>query len=372
MMPPRQARLIGALLMGDTAAVRAAGLGQLDAAGWSELLFLAGEDLLTPELAAPLAAPGLADIVPPEVIEHVLELRALNAERNARIAAQAAEMLPAFAEAGLHPMLLKGGRAFADPDRGRADRVMGDLDLLFPPDELDAAAATLQRVGYQRLKRDETHGEGIGAHEVGYFVRPGEPAPVDLHRALLRLPDLLPVEALFSRARPAVAFGAPVLVAETADEVLQRALHEMVHHRAYRLGSASIRNLLDVAVRLPGLGPEDWAQLNARSAGRAGAPVATALRLIGEVFGPRALPAEAAALAGLPLARLAAWRAMAKADAALPGVVDAAWGMAVGILGAHEHRPKLDGPLALWWARRFRTAARHWITPVPPGAGRSG
>lgn len=370
MRAPRHARLLGAALMGDPR--MAAGLAALDAAGWSALLREAGEDLLTPELAAPLATPALAAVVPCAVAGHLAALRALNAARNARIAAQAAEMLPAFAAAGLCPLLLKGMRGLADPDPGRADRVTGDLDLLFPRQELAAAAAVLERLGYRRLAED-----GPSVHAAGCFARAGEPASVDLHRAALRLPHLLPALALLARARHAVACGAPVLLADPADEVLHRALHAMLHHRAYRLGLVSLRHLRDIAVRLPALTPGDWDWLRARSAGRARAPLATALRLAGVLFGPTALPAPGAALARHPLARLAAWRVLAKCRDALPHPVDEAWGKALGCLGAHEHRPDLDGPVLLWRARRFVGSAASVTArpggaaprPVRPGAG---
>ena len=245
MTPPRHARLLGAVLACD--GVAATDLAALDAAGWAGLLREAGEDLPTPELAAPLAIAPLAAAVPPAVAEHLATLRGLNAARNARIASQAAEMLPALAAAGLCPLLLKGMRGFADADPGRTDRVVGDLDLLFPVPELAAAAAVLQRLGYRHLS-DHT----AGVHAAGYFVRHGEPAPVDLHRAALRLPHLLPAEALLARAQCTTAFGVPVLVADPADEVLHRTLHAMLHHRAYRLGLVSLRHLRDVAVGCPG------------------------------------------------------------------------------------------------------------------------
>ena len=130
-MPPAQARALGALLLdggGVATAALVAGLGGPD---WAALMEAAGRELLTPELGPALSRPEVAAVVPPEVAEHVRGVRALNAARNARIEAQAREMLPAFGEAGLSPFLLKGSRVFADPDPGRRDRVLRDLDLLF-------------------------------------------------------------------------------------------------------------------------------------------------------------------------------------------------------------------------------------------------
>jgi hypothetical protein len=351
MMRPRHARLIGALLAGQET-VTAQGLAVLDQADWAKLLWLAGEDLLTPEIAAPLAAPCLAALVPPEVAQHVAELRSLNAARNARIAAQVAELTPAFAGAGLCPLLLKGVRVFADPEPESPDRVMGDLDLLFPPDAVALAATVLERLGYHRLADD------AGLHSVGYFARPGEPAPVDLHRTPIRPSHLLSAAELFARAHRATAFGAPVLIADPVDEVLLRALHETLHHHAFRHGLASLRALRSIAVRLPRLNQTGWAELRARSAGRSLVPLATAIRLISDVFGPAAIGREGAVLARNVFARAAAWRTWAKAAAALPRAVDAVWDIAADGLGAYEHRPGLDGSVAMWRVRRFARPIR--------------
>src|SRR3954447_6485646 len=160
-MTPRHTRLLGALLVGKEAAAQR-GLAVLDATAWAALLRAADEDLLTPELAAPLAAPALAPFVPPEVASHLVELHALNAERNVRIAAQAEEMISAFGAAGLRSLLLKGARVFADPAPSRAARVMIDLDLLFPVAELDDAAEVLRRLGYHRLDRGSDEGHAVG------------------------------------------------------------------------------------------------------------------------------------------------------------------------------------------------------------------
>jgi hypothetical protein len=182
---------------------------------------------------------------------------------------------------------------------------------------------------------------------------------VDLHHEVLMLPHLLPASEMLARARPALAFGAPVLVAAPVDEVLHRTLHEMVHHRAYRDGVVSLRLLRDVAVRLPTLDGDAWAGLRARAArGRWLTQIAVAFRLIGEVFGAAALPAEAAALAARPGARAATLRVRAKAEGWLPPALDAAIGPVMGWLSGYAWRPGLDGPFALWRARRFARGVR--------------
>ncbi len=85
MLPPALARARGALLLGgDGAAAAAAGAGRRGP-GWAALMEAAGRELITPELGPALSRPEVTAAVPPGVAEHVHDLRALNAARNARI-----------------------------------------------------------------------------------------------------------------------------------------------------------------------------------------------------------------------------------------------------------------------------------------------
>ena len=212
----------------------------------------------------------------------------------------------------------------------------------------------LSRLGYRALDRDP------GGHAVAYYARDGEPAAVDLHREALIASHLLPAPDALRRARRATAFGVPALVADPADEVLLRALHEMVSHDAYRDGVVSLRALLDVAVRLPELDAVDWRELRGRAEhARALTPLAAMLRLAGWVFGPSVLPPEAEALANGKLARAAAGRVWHKAARRLPGIADVVWGQAVGRLAGHGYRPAADGAFAAWWVRQCALGILH-------------
>ena len=88
--------------------------------------------------------------------------------RNSAIASQLAELLAAYAAAGIDAMVLKGGYlAFAvypDP----ALRGMSDLDLFFRPDDLGRAEAVLQSLGYQGKHKSADEGPGIVKHTSTY------------------------------------------------------------------------------------------------------------------------------------------------------------------------------------------------------------
>lgn len=360
MMALPRARLLGALLRGqDEPAARMA--ATLDADGWSALLAEAGDDLLSPELAEPLHRIARAAHVPADVLSYLEELRALNAARNTRIAAQLSEMLPAFAAAALSPVLLKGARDVAGRG-GALSRVMVDLDLLFARDQLADAALVLERLGYSRVETEE-HGTD-NVHVVGYFARRGEPAMIDLHHEVLALAHLLPAEALIGRAVPGTACGVPVLFAAPVDDVLHSVLHEMVHHQGLRQGVVSVRGLRDLLLRLHRLAPEDWLVLRGQAAASGVAvPLAAALRLAALVFGPASLPPGARIAMQGGLARIAVWRTRANSRGFLPKAVNTGCSRLIETFAAYNHCPRKDAGLMRWRLQRLGWGLGRLIRP---------
>jgi hypothetical protein len=334
---------------------------QFDATDWRRIMFFAGEDLLTPELAAPLRLPALVHFVPREVVEHAAELESLNAERNRRIAAQFREMLPAFTTASVRPLLLKGARSFVDTEPSRENRVLRDLDLLFPAEQLGRAVSVIESLGYQRQDADP------GGHAVAYFHRPSDPAAIDLHRELLIVSHLLPVSAVLQGARGATVFGHNVQVATETDEVLHGVLHEAVHHYAFSNAAISIRALFDIANRLPALTEVDWRSLTARAAGTRCLPLlSTALRLCECVFGPAVLDTCEGDLTRSVSARLSAGRVWAKGSGLMPCGLEKMLSASARWLAPHQHRPGIDGAFIVWKANRYVSGSRRAIAKLAP------
>lgn len=97
------------------------------------------------------------------------------ARRNEAIFAQLSEALIACTERGLRPIALKGvhlaALVYSDP----AMRPMNDIDLLFTPEELPAAEATLEQLGYGGRRKSADLGPGVTKH-TSTFRRVGSEA----------------------------------------------------------------------------------------------------------------------------------------------------------------------------------------------------
>lgn len=235
---PRPVATLLTLLSADPADARET-LDDLTEADWQAAVALADLEKVTPALCAEFADGAAPASIPPQVLEYVAEIRQLNARRNRRIREQLLEMLAAFNRAGLTPMLLKGSALLLEDWQQAARRVIIDIDLLIEDGEEDRAIGAIAGLGYL------DYGSISEGYAIGYFARPGEPAPLDLHRETMNVVHMLPASALRARARPIDHGGMRALVPCREDRFMHLVLHEMVHHRAHLDGLIGLRALLD-------------------------------------------------------------------------------------------------------------------------------
>jgi hypothetical protein len=205
---------------------------------------VANEHLLAPSLYMALMQSGAIAKLPNDLTDYLAMLANLNRARNDALRHQAVELIRALNEAGIRPMLLKGGVAlFCDIYRDATSRMIGDLDILVQAPEASPAVHVLQRLGY----RIETEYHPI-QHAVGEFVRDSGPGAIDLHVGLLDAEYLMPAAPVWARAcaieRDDIAFFVP----SPTDMVLHNLLHTQIHHGAnfYR-GVVELRQLYEFA-----------------------------------------------------------------------------------------------------------------------------
>lgn len=257
-----------------------------NAVDWQAVIAFANEHLLGPALHARLSRrPGRA-AAPPEVFAYLGLLHRLNCVRNQALRQQAIEIIRAFNNAGIVPMILKGGIVLFDspyPRRAWSTRMMRDLDFMVRPADLDRATAALTTLGYGILNRYPA-----GHHAFAEFSRATDPAAVDLHTELVDPHYVLPAADVWSRARPLPTPGLAAVAPAPTERMLHHFLHAQVHYLAdfYR-GELRLDQLYEFAAMGSRFGSEiEWLEIARRiERHRLATPLHSYLFSAGELFG---------------------------------------------------------------------------------------
>ncbi|MFC3068955.1 nucleotidyltransferase family protein [Phenylobacterium soli] len=227
---------------------------------WMEILRLANEALLTPQLHAAVEDAGRLDALPAEVRTFTTEVFTRNRERNRRLFAQLAEAVAVLNAAGVQPGLLKGAALWAASGCPESfDRMMNDLDLLVRPEEAPRAVEALEAAGFAAAKRHE----GPRVHVVAELGRPQDVGFLDLHQRPPGPPGLAEAPAIEARLRPLRWQGLSLRTPDPALQVFFLVLHDQFHDGDYWSGAFSLRHLVDIAALSRAPEGVDWQGLEA-------------------------------------------------------------------------------------------------------------
>lgn len=223
---------------------------------WQEVLRLVGPSNIA-ALAHVLAAPLRADM-PPDVRALLEQAFYRSAAASARAYAQLGEVGRALATTGAPLMLLKGAALantlYPDP----ALRLMGDIDLLVPPECVAACRDVLLRAGYTPQRVDERPGRlQETTNEVQFQPPEGVAAIVELHWHIIDVPyymQRIPMAWFWEHSEPLEVAGCTFRVLNAEANVLYLSAHLALHH-AFR----GLHSLLDLALLLVHTGERlDW------------------------------------------------------------------------------------------------------------------
>lgn len=223
-----------------------------------------------------------------------------------------AQLLSAFAEAGLECLVMKGTALAYDLYPEPALRPRGDSDLLIHPADRAQARAVLRAQGFTAfLQQDAPAGM---TQEIWRKTAPdGSSHEIDLHWQAFNGPALarmIPLEEAFAEAVP-LARLAPVARGLPRDHGL---LHACLHRAQHILspyfvdgvahyGGDRLIWLCDIDLLARALTPEQWDRLSERARQRGVAPVchaalAEAVRLLGTPVPPAVMESLGTAPAG--------------------------------------------------------------------------
>jgi hypothetical protein len=234
---------------------------------WREALRLAGHHLITPSLADAFRRRGLFDALPEDVQEYLETVRTLNRVRNRAFRDELVNIAGILNGIGVEPVALKGAIALLPDQYPQAeDRVIGDLDLLAPAENVREAEAALGRSGYlgaswdRMLPKDREK-----MHHAQPLLHPGLPVTVELHFRMLR-DERDDARLRAGMAEPALLYlnGARIRVPDPATRLLHSFLHSHIQDRGNVYFSVSHRQLLEFVRLRDFAGPLDWRMLAER------------------------------------------------------------------------------------------------------------
>jgi hypothetical protein len=232
---------------------------------WEDIVALANWQQVTPALWCGLRAQGVAHLLPGEAQEFLCYLHAQNVKRNGHLHRQIIEETWALNRAGIEPLLLKGGAyllldLFGDPGA----RILCDIDMLVPAEQLDLAWQTLHELGYkanpEEAKRFTDH------HHLPPLYRAGDHASIEIHQRPLhdRADAFLGAAQLWQESIALDIEGARLRVSDPTSLVLHNILHTQVVNLFHQRGLVCLRHLHDLAHLQHRFGTQvDWARIDA-------------------------------------------------------------------------------------------------------------
>lgn len=144
------------------------------------------------------------------------------------------QIVPAFQQAHIPLILLKGSAFASDLYGDIALRPMADLDLLIPFQQYPQAVALLQKLNFAPPTPFPFHNRAGWYWNECALVRPGTPPlTVELHWQLLDIPfyaQQLPESLLRQRAVEVMIAGVPALSLAPDDHLLHLCAHNLYHH----------------------------------------------------------------------------------------------------------------------------------------------
>lgn len=216
---------------------------------WEVVANIASNHSIVQALYPEIIERKLEDLMPNDFMSHIHQMHALNCKRNEMMRKQLIDAVLVINNLGIKPLLMKGAaQLLLDTFSNISDRLMVDLDILLPSDEIKRVSNQLIATGY---KFSGDHMDFVHTHHhYPPLIKQGECAMIELHRDLMfhEQQHVFPTEHAWANtidvALPNMA-EANVLV--PAYRIFHSFLHLYVVDKLYHLGHVEIRYLHELA-----------------------------------------------------------------------------------------------------------------------------
>ena len=122
---------------------------QSNTVDWDEVVKLSTAHFVFPALYCNLKRASFLSYLPEDLVEYMKYITDLNRERNKEIIAQAEELNTLLLEHNITPIFIKGtGNLLEGLYEDIAERMVGDIDFIFSPEDYPKAIEVIENIGY--------------------------------------------------------------------------------------------------------------------------------------------------------------------------------------------------------------------------------
>ena len=183
----------------------------------------------------------MGDSIPPESRLALQNMYYHTAAANTLCMHQLAQVRAALSAVGTPVLLLKGAALVEALYENLAVRLIGDIDLAVPPQNVPACRSVLIELGYVPAAVEQRTGMYLAYHNEEAFLPPAPfQAPVELHWHLLDVPYYLrkvPMDWFWQNSEPYSVAGQPFQVLNLEACLVYLPAHLALHHQFHGLHS---------------------------------------------------------------------------------------------------------------------------------------
>lgn len=151
---------------------------------WEEFVWMGSSHFVLPALSSSFRRNGILPLMPGDLVEHLSVIYDINFIRNRQITEQSQNLIRILNTVGIEPVFLKGaGHLLQNLYHDPGDRIMSDIDILIPENDIKKAAKVLYDKGYfhpEQFKDDDFEKH----HHLPGFEHPNYIAIVEIHHSL--------------------------------------------------------------------------------------------------------------------------------------------------------------------------------------------
>ena len=212
---------------------------------WEDFVWMGSNHFVLPALYSVFVRNGMLKLLPDDLAEHLSAIYTINEKRNKLIVEQSSRLIYMLNKEGIEPLFMKGaGYLLQHLYHNPGDRIMSDIDILVPENELIRAANALYTNGY--FHPDQFSGEDFKKHHhLPGFEHKNEIATIEIHHSAFpgSFQRILTNADIFSDKKKTEGFDAWVMSVE--HQMVVNFVHNQLVDDGYKYKNMMIKGLYD-------------------------------------------------------------------------------------------------------------------------------